>query len=198
MNEIVILSAAPFEAQALCERLKHLGLSFTYDSFGIGPVQTAWRAPELAQKYARRNIIVVGTAGAFFRFSSLKLVKPRVCKWMPTCAREGIGQLIEGIEPEWDVSQKAALSLNFDDVTVHTSPCITTKTASLIDPNSVENMELYCLKPVFDAAETFDAIFAITNAVGPQGRQQWRENFRDAGELTASQLAPSIARWKSI
>jgi len=194
MNRLIILSAARFEAEPLLDELKRLKIDVGFDMFGIGPIAAAWRAVELAKKYANQNILVIGTAGIFSDFQKIQLVKAQSVEWMPTCVRENLGDLIEGQDPHWNTRDKNFLDLSLDLINVHTSPCITTSVPSFKDQKVIENMELYALKPIFEAARGFEAVFAITNSVGPHGRKEWRENLQAAGKITANYLIDHLGK----
>lgn len=184
LDSLVILSAAPFEAIPLLDGLKKLDQPFEYMSFGIGSIASAWCAGKLAASCQDKNVIVVGSGGCFGPFSSPYLVKTKTIYWKPRCVSELRSELIEGTDLPWDSRGKALLSSDLPGVHVHGTPGVSVTTSTLLDPQIVENLEFYSLKPVFEAAKTFDSFLVITNAVGPLGRSQWRENFKGGAELT--------------
>jgi nucleoside phosphorylase len=67
-----------------------------------------------------------------------------------------------------------------------------------IEGLAFENMECYGLASAalkYDAA--FSAVFAVTNAVGPSGSNQWRENYRKFSDLLQKEIADCLTSlWK--
>lgn len=182
----LILSAAPFEAAPLVDRLSKHGLKFDYQCFGIGSIHSAWRSKDIAPLASNRPVILLGSVGAFWKFSEPFLVKAREVHWKPTCVVEKRASLIEGIEPPWQCDEKS-LFPNFPrQGDIYTSPAITISESAFKCQNTFENLELYSLRPIYDASKSFDAFFCVTNEVGPEGRSQWKENFRAGAELCGS------------
>ena len=188
LDSLVILSAAPFEAIPLLDGLKALDQPFEYMSFGIGSIASAWCAQKLAEQCQNKNVVVLGSAGCFGPFKSPYLVKTKSIYWKPRCVSERMCELIEGTDLPWDSRGKTLLSSDLPNVHVHCTPGISVTSPTLLDPHIVENLEFYSLKPVFEASQTFDSFLVITNAVGPLGRSQWKENFKEGADLTGKIL----------
>lgn len=56
-----------------------------------------------------------------------------------------------------------------------------------------ENLELFGVAAACAAKNIpWNAVSVVTNAVGPAGHEQWKENFSRAAEITADALAPLV------
>ncbi len=192
LNPLLVLSAAPFEAQPLLELLSTYKLSYEYMSFGIGSIASAWGAQNLADKCRGRHVLILGSAGCFYPFQSPYLIKTNTIFWRPRCVSEKLSELIEGHELPWASNSKSLLSFPIASADVYTTPGISVSPSDIIDSKIVENLEMYSLLPIYLAAKTFDAFLVITNSVGPEGRYLWKDHFKIGAQLTAQTLLPHL------
>ncbi len=192
LDPLLVLSAAPFEAQPLLELLTAHSLPFEYLSFGIGSIASAWGAQNLAEKCRGRRVLILGSAGCFFPFQTPYLIKTSTIFWKPRCVSEKLSELIEGQELPWVSDRKSSLSVPIPSADVFTTPGISVATSEIMDSKIVENLEMYSLLPIYLASKTFDAFLVITNSVGPEGRNLWKAHFKSGAQLTAQTLLPHL------
>jgi hypothetical protein len=186
-QNLFFLSAAPFELAPLRALLPDWP-DDRFLSCGIGPLDTAAQVSRLAERLSGTQVIFLGSCGVFGEFSQVKLITPSRSLWLPTCERILASSPIENLTPPFELSpQESAL----EKATVLCAPNISL--TGEIHPRVreqyglqgllVENMELYSLTPLIQAVASFIAILAITNGVGPKGRLEWRENFKEGARL---------------
>lgn len=216
--ETLILSAASFEAVPLLTALSQQDQTYRYESVGIGPLEAAARATEIFTSLAPSKILFVGTCGIFGRADPPLVVRAMRTYWWPTCARHGLSALIEGIDPPLDLPAPPPELQGFAPAAVLCSPGITltdrpgelpempTNTENQTEI-LVENLELYSVLRAylrginggsrFCSSEVplheFGALLAVTNTVGPNGRKEWKKNYKDAAEWTAEQYISAAA-----
>jgi hypothetical protein len=183
LSKPLILSAAHFEAAHLLKLLSQNGVAFDYDCFGVGSIEAAWRARDLARLATGRAVIVLGSVGVFWDFSQMVIVRSGIVHWKPTCVVEKSAALIEGMELPWNSLGKPYFTPVEQAGDIFTSPGITISQPTFKSQHTFENLELYSLRPIYEAAQSFDTFFCVTNEVGPKGRAQWKENFVSGAEL---------------
>ncbi len=187
----VVISAADFEVSAL----KALcGNKFRYLSCGIGSLQAAKREAGLVELCEGKDVIFVGSCGSFGPFTGIELVTVRKVHWLPPCERMGKAWSIENLSPPFEI-QEAEISKSLPKKVLLASSTIS-KSAEIQDemrslyelPDDgelVENLELYSLSGLVGLARSFTVVLAVTNQVGPRGREQWSEHFIAASKITA-------------
>ena len=191
IDNLVIVSAAPFEVQPLKE--KYPSLSFI--ECGIGSLEASFRSCYYLEYLKDKDVIFVGTCGSFSKFRKIELVCASKLLWMDVGERIGYSQSIERLYPGVDVDSHFFAELN--EKIVVTSPSISQ--SSFIHPQCslqtdcqhlyVENLEAYAFfAPLQNILRSFHIILAVTNELCLSARQQWRENFRIAAQLSSEYL----------
>lgn len=203
MTKKIVLAAVRFEAEPLLQVLNTKRLDFEFHEIGIGAIKAARSAARLQQVCEGKEVIYVGTGGSFGKFSEPLLVKAGRVLWLPPCLREGISWAIEGIDKPYDLPKSPVWAQELPERTIICSPTIS-KTVEMTSnivaeyelgrpEKLVENLELYsCAEAICSVAKSFVAILGITNAVGPEGRTQWRNNFKAVADMTAAYISDVI------
>ena len=184
---MLIISAAAFETKPLQAALAQQ-TSVDWLTCGVG-VPAAAAAVAQAQTLCHdREVLFIGTCGTFAAFTQVTLCRAQTLHWSPTCARLGLSYAVDDTPP---------LSLNssgcYNDLPaaeVFCAPNISL-TNTLPDAQKgalcVENIEAYTyLSALRKTARTIDVLLGITNAIGKDAHQQWREHCQQAAALTAT------------
>jgi hypothetical protein len=186
-KQLTIISAASFEVQPL----KKLMPQLEFIECGIGCLNTAKNTQLLKKKTKNKDIIFVGSCGVFAEFDSTKLVTVNKIKWLPTCERMGLSETIENLHPDINLKTPKYFK-ELEQTTALTSAAISSdatiniKHQHLLRATLVENLEIYPLaSAILPGVNSLEILLGITNAVGPLGRKQWRENFRKIAEISA-------------
>lgn len=189
--KILLVSAVRFEAQDILSACENLGREIEYFEVGIGPIHAAKREESLAREAKGKHVIYIGSCGGFYDFTSPHLVSVEKVLWMPPCLRTGLAQEPEGLHKPFEIPSEIK-TFDLPQKTLLTSPTVSLKDDILeslrLPPASelVENMELYsCVGGILSSAKKFDVVLGVTNQVGPNGRLQWRENFRKVAKMTS-------------
>ena len=189
---ITILSAVEFEVTPLKQ------MPFKFETFGIGPIHAALHAQHIAEKIQDEDVLYIGTCGIFGRFQEIQLVTTNRVLWLPTSERTGHSASIEGVYPGisfpsviQDLPKSTVISCSNISLTDEIKPALSESLS--LTGLLVENLELYSLMPtLLTHARSVSILLAITNSVGPEGRQEWRQNFREASQLTADYVRKQI------
>jgi hypothetical protein len=196
-KSLIIVSAAPFEAEATIKVCQGLGVHTTYLSCGIGPLKAAKAEQMIKEQVSGKTVLFLGSCGSFTAFKEIHLVQAYKTIWFTPCLQAGISWAIDGLYPPMDVPS----SLDLPKKVIATSSTISKEKAYLRntetllpDPEKdlVENCELYSCIEGLKAAAKLSVIMAVTNEIGPDARKQWRDNFRPAAELTAAYVGKHL------
>jgi hypothetical protein len=198
---MIIASAASFEtAQLYAEFCNNPSVSFFY--FGIGCLEAARRESKFLSIAEGKEVWVVGTCGSWKPFSGVELITTDRILWLPVCERMGLAESIEEIEPPIFVSSMDSVSM-LPSYTLLCGPTIASSSVihsqiqnkyQLEDARLAENIECYVFaKNLLRVAKKVNFLLAITNQVGPDGRRQWRENFREAAEKSSEFIRAHIS-----
>ena len=190
---MLFASAAPFETEPLyAEFCKDPAVSFF--TFGIGCLEAARRESEFLSIAKDKEVWVVGTCGSWKPFEGVELLTTHRILWLPVCERMGLGESIEGLEPPIMLTPTSAVE-KLPSYTLVCGPTIASSSEivprirnkyELDEMTLAENIEFYVFaKNLARVAKKVNFLLAITNQVGPNGRRQWRENFREAAEKSA-------------
>lgn len=167
---------------------------------GVGQFASLANFAHLAAKEKPSGVLLLGTAGA----QNEKLIgKIFHCSHftMPQIENEELPEIMEvtaattpaidaGLFSSATVLQNAGVSIDakkFEQNLGYVPPAF---------PRPVlENMEalslaLYCAKEKI----SFSALLQVTNAIGPEGRRQWRTNFKAAGVALRAAAVREIQR----
>ncbi len=172
---------------------------------GIGLVAASRGAALAIEHKQPRSVVMVGTCGAY-PGSGLSIgdviVAPRV-GLVSSAAARGEGALLSSmsgwIEPDAAMT-RALHSLGAVSAVVATTLAITTDDglARLLRERhacDVEHLEAYAVALACEAARIpFACVLGVTNAVGAQGREQWKEH-RERVETSVGEL---ILRWIAL
>lgn len=194
----MIISAVDFEVRPLLDKLALSGRNTPAFYTGIGALEAAASARELASAAVDASVIYVGTAGTFGNFVEPWLcTSQRVC-WLPSGDRAGISY---GIPPGKlsceTLSPDPALGL--PSKTIICSPSVSlsrefsqTWKNHLIAEDCIENLELWsCIRQLKQKAKCVNVIMGITNQVGSDAHEQWKKWHPLVAEMTASH----VMRW---
>jgi len=191
MGHPIIASAAKFETSEIVERLQNSGVNATQLVVGVGLTQAAIISARLRDLVAGRDVFFCCTAGILGNFRNVELFTALGVDFAPVDVRTGQGYLVTNSEEKLMLN---SLQLPLPACWVHNSGSISLKTEkSTKDLPVLETLELYAVaKNWLPVAKSFTCVVAVTNAVGPDAHQQWKDHFRDAATLTADFLANEI------
>lgn len=200
---VIIVAAVRFEAEPLLQKLELMGMKATFVEIGIGAINAARASEKLQTAVKGKDVILVGTCGTFGKFSEPLLVRACRTLWLPACVRASIAWSIEGIDPPIDLPDPPIWAKSLPTATVICGPTIA-KSPLIPEPivehlnlwnhsHLVENLELYsCIASLASSARSMVSVLGITNAVGPDGRQQWRHYFKTLATMTAEYIGDHI------
>ncbi len=184
----MFVAAASFELAPLREVFPHLG-DENFALCGIGPIAAAKSAHQLASLAAGRPVVFVGTAGVFGAFAEPYLVRASSVRWSQADERLQQAYAIPGVYPITNLGNGARWANALPTCDVLCASTISTNNLlppPLVAERTCENLELYsCAPELISAAKNFTALFAITNAIGPDAHEQWRNNHLAAARITA-------------
>ncbi len=197
-----MISAAAFEYAPLREQLQ--SRSFYSDAqffeVGIGPINSAQFVASNLTSFKNKNVIYIGTAGTFGNFEGVRIVRAATVQWLPTCERHGLSYAVKP-DPILKLDRPLSALAELDSVKVICSTNVSLSNelpVELIPKNTVENLELYsCARQIAGVSASFTGILGITNAIGKDAHQQWRSNFHEAAQLSASIILSLQERNKS-
>lgn len=186
---LLVVSAVKFEALPSLESLRSLNTHIDFFELGIGPINAAKSAAVLTEKAKNKNVLYLGSCGAFYPFEAPHLITVDKILWMPPCVRTGIAGHLDHLHPPYSTK----VNLDLPICSVLTSPSISL--TDEISPNLVailpsrerlvENMELYACFGGLEYARSVQILLGVTNAIGPQGRIQWQTHFKTVAKLSA-------------
>lgn len=198
MLPIAILAAAPFEISPLLEELSKQKIPYNIYSCGIGPLNAAQNLSHLRQEIKGKDVIYVGTCGVFSQFNGVELLSFSETIWSPISERVGLGATIEGLHPPISIPNRTPW-LDLADSLVLTSEAISSTSALSAsywerwgNKRIVENLEAYLCAQLAKDCKSFTPILAVTNQVGWEGRQQWRQNYQIAAQKTAEYVISKL------
>ena len=196
--DLVIIAAAKFELDPLTNALQEKGMNPTTKLIGIGSLNAAKRARQVAEACRGRNVIFVGTCGIFGAFNRVHLIRAQEVLWLPTCERLGLSYTVKDSAPPIVLPPAPAYCQSLPEKKVICSPGISL-VSKLPDHLSgdpcVENLELYsCVGEIASQAASLAVVLAVTNSVGPDSHSQWRQHFAGAAGATAEFLCARLAK----
>lgn len=196
MNPILI-AAAKFELDPLTNSLQQRGHTPETKLTGVGALNAAKRAKAIGEACRGRDVIFVGTCGAFGPFSKVSLVRAVEVLWAPTCERLGFSYTVKDSAPPIALPEPHAFARNLPAKKVLCTPAISLVGKlpdGLAADSVVENLELYsCIGEIAQTAQSLSVILAVTNTVGPDSHAEWRQNFASAAGLTAEFVSSKLS-----
>ena len=203
MSKIFIVSAAGFEITPIKNKIKK---SVCFEHCGIGSLNAAMSKTRLQNTLSQQTVLFLGSCGSFYPFKKIELVTCESVYWLPPCERLAASWSIEGLHPPIRLKKSNSFFTDLAPKHVITSPTIA-KTSTLpthlsdhYDHNQcVENLELYpVVQYLLPVVKCMHVILAVTNELCEQGRVQWKQNHREAAELTCEYLLSKSYFWDQI
>jgi hypothetical protein len=187
----IIVSAAKFEALPILSSLKKIGPRIKHIEIGVGAINAAKNAAQLAKACKGKHVLFIGSAGIFGKFSGVQLFKGKSVEWLPTGAREGLGYSVPKDNLFITLPKP---HLMYADI--HSAHIICSSTVSLICKNNpkskipaLENLELFsCAQEISESAKSFSVVLGITNKVGKSSHEQWLEHWKEASQMIANYI----------
>jgi hypothetical protein len=191
MSRIVIASAAAFETDDLVLNLERAGLVFTRIVTGIGLTQASITCARLLEVVQGRHVFFICTGGVIGSDPSMRVYSARRVRLCPHDIRSGSSELVGDYDPTLILDGE---DLGFGHVDIAGSLGVSVRLeANRRHDNMVETIELYGVARAWQhQTKSFSAFVTTTNQTGPDARDQWRQNFKTAAQLTAQQLAPKL------
>jgi len=194
----VLIAAAKFELDPLANALQQRGHTPVTKLIGVGALNAAKRARQVADYCRGRPVVFVGTCGTFGAFTKVYLVRAQEVVWLPTCERMGLSYTIKDSAPPISLPTPPLFCRSLPERRVICSPCVSLVSKlpeSWAAEQQVENLELYSIIGEIAAqASSLAVILAVTNSIGPDANSQWRHNFAAAAGATAEFIAPRLTR----
>lgn len=200
----LVLAAGEFEAASSLAVLRSLGVPHRFVELGVGPLIASRRAATLAEDLdLSTHVLYIGTCGVFAPFREVFLVSGYELSFSTVGHRLGLEWVPNGLYPSVSLSLPVSSPLDLGALPckkVLTSSGVSLSSelgrpepVSLVDPDQyVENMELYALAPELKRHPSCHIILGVTNQVGPEGSQQWRQNHAKADLLTAKYIRENL------
>jgi len=192
----IIISAAKFESEPLVNGLQQRGHTPEMLLTGVGAIAAAKKARSVAEQCRGRDVIFVGTCGAFANFSRVYLIRAHEVLWSPTCERLKLAYTIKDTMPPITLPEPPSYLTGIPSKKVLCSPGISLVGAvpdNLSTDSIVENLELYsCIGEIMAQAQSLAVILAVTNLVGSESHLQWKQNFPLAAGMTAEFITQRI------
>ena len=187
--QLILASAAKFEALSTIDALVKLGVSFTYLEIGIGPINGSMMSARFIDLVRDRDVIFIGSCGVSRDFFRPELVAISRVMWAPSDVRRGQGYLVSGVEPEIEMSIKPEFARG-----LLYRPAVGSASISLVqeapDQFTMENLELYSVAKCWQfAAKSITAILGTTNQIGPGAHTDWKKNFPVVCDLTTRHIS---------
>ena len=198
MSNLCLISAVLYEAKPTLEMLVKNHIQCDYWEIGVGPINAAKSSIALKNEMTGKNILYLGSAGSFGEFKDPYLVSVEKVSWLPTAERMGLAKNMTDLHKpvliprtyHFDLPKKHALTSTSVSYNAEVKVELTQKRDELI-----ENMEAYPIVSEFETiAESIDVIMGITNAVGPNGSNEWKKNFKKIAQMTADYLEQKLCR----
>lgn len=194
---LTIIAAAKFEVEPLKNALEQLGFAPEVQIVGIGALNAAKNARGVAEACRGRTAVFVGTCGSFSEFSRPVLITGQEVYWLPTSDRLGISYSIKDSAPPIKLRKSLELTNGLPSKKIICGPSISkigTLPDNFLSDSCVENLELYsCAAEIEAKATSFSVILCVTNLVGPDSHQQWKEHFASAATETANFFKNAIS-----
>lgn len=192
----VLVAAAKFEVDPLTGTLQQRGHTPESRLTGVGPINAAKKARAIGDSCRGRNVIYVGTCGAFTGYQKVTLIRATEALWLPTCERMGLSYTVKDSAPPISLPEPPAWAKGLPAKRVLCSPTVSL-VAKLPDglaaDTLVENLELYSvIGEIAQQAASLVVILAVVNAVGPDAHLQWRQNFALAAGMTAEFIGSKL------
>ncbi len=197
-TQIAVVAAVDFEYRLLHTRFQNTKIPVTFTTFGIGALESAANAKQLAQTLTGKHVIYIGTCGTFGRFSGVELVSAEEARW--SCIGERMGKAYKikntmnplpiPLNPTWVEGLKRKTCLCAASISLDTRLSPDQEAENLI-----ENVELYGIASyISDSVASLTPLLAVTNAVGPDAHAQWLKNHQAAAALTADYVTKILTR----
>lgn len=194
--ELLVISATAEEAAPTLAVLAKHGLTFAAHVCGIGPLAAAKASLSLKTAAQGKRVLYLGSAGCFQAFAEPYLVSVGRVWWLPTGERMGYAKHMPALYPPLDLAPSEWLDLPLCQLLTATSVSLNAAFAGNLadsDPGLfagktpfIENMEAYAiLSELLPVASRLEVVMGITNAVGPEGSEQWLKNWKKVAHLTA-------------
>lgn len=195
---ISVIAAADFEYRPLLAHTKKLGIPVDFFSFGIGALDAAANARQLATALAGKDVIYLGTCGTFAGFKEVELVTSHEVRW--SCLGERLGKAYKiqhtmpavAIKNQLTWSEPLASKITLSAASISLDATLNPKDHS---GDFVENVELYSIATYLNAGvASLTPILGLTNAIGLEAHEQWKKNYEAAADLAARFVLNIIKR----
>jgi nucleoside phosphorylase len=169
-------------------------------ALGVGQFDSLAAFAALAASQKPDSVVLAGTCGSLYKEDIFQLFQ---CQHfaVPSITDEDLPEfLTRAVQPAEAVSftelrratvlQNHGISLSSEKFTQNTGYIPPAYPRPILENMEASSLALYCTKHGIP----FTALLCVTNAIGPDGRRAWKENFRKAGEI----LAESLSRYAPL
>jgi hypothetical protein len=188
---LLVISAAPSEAQPTMDALSSIGVSAEYFEAGIS-INAAMNIAALKEKAQNRQVLYIGSGGTLGDYTFPTIVSISYVYWMPTAQRLNLGDALMGVFTPLPVGTEF-IAATLPRLNLLASPTIShvsnVNITGLPDKNSlIENMEgYYIIKALQDAqSASVDVIMGITNQCNSEAHNEWVINAPIVAQMTAN------------
>lgn len=205
MNLVLFCSAVPAEIDLLseeAERMETREALYEAHAVGVGNLTAAFRADDLLRTGRFREIIFIGSAGAYtdadFPFfvttsrftkqeASVLEGKARIPDLLPSVIESKPGEAAAFLRSR----------LNFPTGVVNCPDSISLQN---LRPPGIDYENMECFGVAFAARRhniPFCAFLAVTNRVGPDGSREWSATYREKGAALQRQILSVLPLFSS-
>ena len=169
-------------------------------ALGIGQFDSLAALATLTASQRPDGIVLAGTCGStekenIFRlfqcqhFAAPKISDEELPEFLLHAVETKEAAAFAGL-PRATVLQNHGLSLSHEKFARNTGYIPPGYPLPVLENMEATSLAFFCHKQ----AIPFSALLCVTNAIGPDGRREWKENFRRAGEILAETLrSPSFS-----
>jgi len=191
--DITIVSAVSFEIVETIEKLTSNDHKVHSYCFGIGSLTAAENNHILADFCMGKDVIYIGTCGAFDHFSDPELFLIDQVSWLPYGERIGECYRIANSNPTIILNknlpaldQKLPKKHALCSSEISMNPLLH---EDMPPKHYVENVELYSIsETLMRVSKSFTPLLTTTNLICREAHSQWLNNHKKAAQLTSEAL----------
>lgn len=168
---------------------------FTPHALGVGQFVSLAEFVRLTASQKPAGVVLAGTCGSLDKGDIFRLVQ---CQHfaLPSIAHEELPEFLQRAVQTAEVVrftahgnatvlQNHGLSLNAEKFIQNSGYIPPDYPRPFVENMEAASLAFYCARHEIP----FTALLCVTNAIGPDGRREWKENFRKAGDLLAKSLS---------
>lgn len=168
---------------------------FTPYALGVGQFASLAEFARLVSAETPAGVLLAGTCGSLNKEDIFRVFECRHFA-LPLIAGEELPEFLPRVVetepavkfanlPRATVLQNHGLSLDPGKFTLNTGYIPQDYPKTILENMEAASLAISC----HERRIPFTALMCVTNAIGPDGRREWKENFRKAGEILSKTLS---------